>query len=55
MTVTFDEQGGKTKLTMHMVFEAAAERDTTVKQFGAIEGAKQTFERVNEHLTTMVR
>ena len=46
MTVTFDKHGGKTKLTMHMVFETAEELDTTVKQFGAIEDAKQTLERL---------
>lgn len=53
VTVTFDEQGGKTKLTMRMLFETAAERDKVVKEFGAIEGAKQTLERLNEHLAKM--
>ena len=49
-TVTFDEQGGKTKLTMRMLFDTAAEHDKAVKVFGAVEGAKQTFERLAEHL-----
>jgi uncharacterized protein YndB with AHSA1/START domain len=50
-TVTFEEQGGRTKVTMFMVFETAQERDTTVKVFGAIEGAKQTFARLAEFLS----
>lgn len=50
MTVIFDEQGGKTKLTMRMLFETAAEHDKAVKVFGAIEGAKQTLERLKQHL-----
>lgn len=52
-TATFDEQGGKTKLTMRMVFDTAAERDRTVQVFGAIEGAKQTLERLNQHVAKM--
>src|SRR5712692_9046731 len=50
MTVTFDEHGGKTDLTMRMLFETAAEREKGVKVFGAIEGAKQTLERLNQHV-----
>ena len=43
MTATFDEQGGRTTVTMRMVFESAKERDQAVKVFGAVEGAKQTL------------
>ena len=49
-TWTFEEQGGKTKLTMRMVFGSAQERNQVVKDFGAIEGGKQTLERLAEHL-----
>jgi uncharacterized protein YndB with AHSA1/START domain len=52
-TATFDEEGGKTKLTMRLLFDTAEERDRTVKVFGAIEGAKQTLERLNQHVTKM--
>jgi uncharacterized protein YndB with AHSA1/START domain len=45
-TVTFEDAGGKTKLTMRMVFATADEREHVVKKFGAVEGAKQTFERL---------
>ena len=50
-TVTFEDQGGKTKLTMRMLFETTEERERVVKVFGAIEGAKQTFARLAEFLT----
>jgi len=33
-----------------MVFPSAAERDFVAREFGAIEGAQQTFERLGEHL-----
>jgi uncharacterized protein YndB with AHSA1/START domain len=54
-TWTFDsiDSGAKTKVTIHMVFPSAAERDRVVREFGAIEGGKQTLERLHEHLATM--
>ena len=42
VTVTFAEQGDKTRLTMRMLFQSVAERDTVVKTYNAIEGANQT-------------
>ncbi|AIF82529.1 hypothetical protein NTE_00447 [Candidatus Nitrososphaera evergladensis SR1] len=51
VTATFDEQeDGKTKLTMRMLFESAGERDNVVKKYGAIEGLNQTLERLVEQL-----
>src|SRR5580704_13391744 len=52
MTVTFAEQGGKTKVTARMLFESATLRENVVKQFGAIEGLNQTLERLGERLAT---
>lgn len=50
-TWTFDAvEPGKTKVTIRMVFPTAAERDFVVKEFGAIEGGKQTLERLAEFL-----
>ncbi len=46
VTVTFEEQAGKTALTMRMVFETAALREQVVRAVGAIEGAKQTLARL---------
>lgn len=50
MTVTFDVGGDKTKLTARMEFESAALRDKTIEQFGAVEGLKQTLDRLGEHV-----
>jgi uncharacterized protein YndB with AHSA1/START domain len=49
-TVTFVPQGRKTLITMRAVFPTSAERDRVVKEFGAVEGGKQTLERLGEHL-----
>jgi uncharacterized protein YndB with AHSA1/START domain len=52
-TVTFEDLGGKTRLTMRGVFPTAAERDRVAKEYGAIEGAQQTLGRLAEYLATM--
>jgi uncharacterized protein YndB with AHSA1/START domain len=49
-TVTFEEQGGKTRLTMRALFPSAKAREHVVKKYGAIEGAKQTMDRLEQHL-----
>jgi uncharacterized protein YndB with AHSA1/START domain len=49
-TVTFEEQGGKTKLTMRGVFPSAEAREHVVKKYGAIEGMNQHLGRLREHL-----
>ena len=43
----------KTRVTIRMVFPSAAARDKVVKEYGAIEGGKQTLERLAEHLPKM--
>ena len=40
VTVTFADVDGKTRLTMRLLFQSAAERDRNV-EFGAIEGGNQ--------------
>ena len=50
MTWTFEAQGSKTKLTIRQLYPSAAARDQVVKEYGAIEGGKQTLERLAEHL-----
>jgi uncharacterized protein YndB with AHSA1/START domain len=52
-TVTFEDIGGKTRLTMRAVFPSAAERDRVAREHGAVEGGKQHLERLATHLTTM--
>ncbi|MCF6409819.1 SRPBCC family protein [Pseudalkalibacillus salsuginis] len=53
VTVTFNEQGDKTELTMQMLFKSVAELDKAVKEYGAIEGAKSTLNRLEEQLATV--
>jgi uncharacterized protein YndB with AHSA1/START domain len=53
-TWTFDvRDGDKTEVTIRMEFPSAEERDFVIKQFGALEGGKQTLARLSEHLPTM--
>ena len=53
VTVTFEDLGGKTRLTMRALFPSAAERNRVAEQYGAIEGAKQHLDRLAAHLATM--
>lgn len=50
VTVTFEAQGRKTLLTMRSVFATARERDDVVEKYGALEGARQTLERLAQHV-----
>jgi uncharacterized protein YndB with AHSA1/START domain len=43
----------KTRVSIRMIFPSATERDFVVKEFGAIEGGKQTLERLGEYLPKM--
>jgi uncharacterized protein YndB with AHSA1/START domain len=52
-TVTFVGRGGKTEVTMRAVFPTAQERDRVVKEYKAIEGGKETLERLDEHVVKM--
>jgi uncharacterized protein YndB with AHSA1/START domain len=53
VTTTFEAQGGKTLLTMRAVLASAAERDRAVNEFNAVEGGKQTVEKLVAHLQRM--
>lgn len=53
-TWTFDApEAGKTRVTIRMVFPTAEARDLVVREYGALEGAHQTLERLAAHLPTM--
>jgi uncharacterized protein YndB with AHSA1/START domain len=43
----------KTRVTIRMIFPSATERNFVVKEFSAIEGGKQTLERLGEYLPQM--
>lgn len=49
VTVTFAVQGKGTRLTMRSVFPTTEARDKTI-EFGAVEGGKQTMERLAQFL-----
>ena len=53
-TWSFEALGPKlTKLTLRMVFPSAEARDAVVREYGAIEGGKQTLARLADHLVQM--
>ena len=54
-TITFAEEGGKTRVTMRTLFASAAERDRVVKEVRAIEGGNQTLDRLGEYLAKLSR
>jgi uncharacterized protein YndB with AHSA1/START domain len=53
-TWTFEQQGDKTLLTGRMVFPTAAARNLVIKEYGAVEGARQTLDRLEEQLKKAV-
>jgi len=50
VVATLENQGGKTLLTMRSIFPTPAQRNEVVEKFGAIEGGKQTINRLEAHL-----
>jgi uncharacterized protein YndB with AHSA1/START domain len=52
-TVTFEEHGGKTRLTMRMTFSTAEARDFVAEKYGAVEGLHQTLDRLGEYAATL--
>jgi uncharacterized protein YndB with AHSA1/START domain len=50
VTVNFEKQGNKTKLTMRSLFESAEVLERVVREFGAKEGMTQTVNRLEEYL-----
>ncbi|HEX8905702.1 MAG TPA: SRPBCC family protein [Longimicrobiaceae bacterium] len=53
VTVTFADEGGKTRLTMRSIFATPEARDYVVREFGAIDGAHQTLTRLEEYVAKM--
>jgi len=52
VTVTFEEHGGKTKMTSHLLYQNGADRDGHL-QSGMEPGMQETFDRLDEHLATL--
>lgn len=53
-TVTFEEQNGKTNITMKAIFATAEERNRVVKEYGAAEGGKQTLSKLDAYLSSQI-
>ena len=53
VVVSFSEVNGKTKLVMHMRFRDKEYLDHVINEYGALEGQKQTFDRLTEYLLTL--
>ena len=52
--ILFEEIGkNRTRLQMRMLFETAAERNRTIEKFDALEGQKQTMNRLEEYLAKL--
>jgi uncharacterized protein YndB with AHSA1/START domain len=49
-TLTFEDLGGKTRLTWHGTFPSAEERARVIKQYGADKGLEQTMARLAEYV-----
>lgn len=52
VVVTFDTVGNATRLTMQLIFQTVEDCER-VKSFGAVEGGRQTLERLARHLSGM--
>jgi uncharacterized protein YndB with AHSA1/START domain len=51
VTATFEAVGNKTRLSFQMVFLSSQAREHVVKTYGAIDGAYQTFSRLEQFLS----
>jgi len=54
MTVTFEERGDKTLLTIQSLFETAEQLQEVIKVFNAAEGLKQNVDRLAEYLAELL-
>jgi uncharacterized protein YndB with AHSA1/START domain len=52
-TLTFDDLGGKTRVTLRGVFPSAEERARVIKGYGADKGLVQTLARLDEYVVSM--
>jgi uncharacterized protein YndB with AHSA1/START domain len=52
-TITFEDAGGRTKLTLSSLFSSAEELEEAIRMFHADEGAKQTLERLAEFVASL--
>jgi len=53
-TIEFDEQGDKTFIKWHMLFESKEQFIQTVKTFKADEGLKQNVEKLDRYVASLM-
>ena len=53
MTVTFEEQGDQTLVSIHSIFESAEQLQEVIRVFKADEGMKQNVERMENYLNKL--
>jgi len=51
--VTFDDLGGKTRVTLRGEFPSAEERARVIRDYGADKGLAQTLARLDEYVAAM--
>jgi uncharacterized protein YndB with AHSA1/START domain len=54
-TVTFEDLGGKTRLTWQGTFPSAEERARVIREYGADKGLVQTMTRLVDYVAAMVK
>ena len=54
MTVTFEEQGNKTLVTIHSLFESAEQLRDVIKVFKADEGMRQNVDRLEAYISSQI-
>lgn len=52
-TVTFVDRGGQTEVTLRLLFATADERNHVADKYGAVEGGRETLQRLAEHLASL--
>ena len=52
-TVTFEDLGGKTRVTLRGAFPSAEERARVIREYGADKGLVQTLARLDEYVTKL--
>jgi uncharacterized protein YndB with AHSA1/START domain len=50
VTITFEQEGAKTRMTMASVFASQEIRDQVIEEFGAVDGMHQHLDRLGEEL-----
>jgi uncharacterized protein YndB with AHSA1/START domain len=53
VTVTFDDLGGRTRVTMVSVFPSVEDMRRHIEEYGAIEGGNQTLARLAAYVATL--